>query len=456
MDNIERVYFLGIGGIGMSALARYFSITGKAVAGYDRASTELTGQLASEGIAIHYEDSPELIPLPFRSSKNTLVVYTPAIPVDHTELDYFKEHRFRLYKRSQILGLITRRHKTVAVAGTHGKTTISTMIAHILTKAGPGCNAFLGGISKNFNSNLVLHPESDWVVTEADEFDRSFLQLYPYAGLVTAMDPDHLDIYGDTGNLVEAFNQFIGQIDRKGLLLVKTGLPVDAEKLPSKVYTYSLNGPSDFSAGNIRLKNRKYHFDLIGPGIIVKDLSLEHPGLVNVENATAAVAMALLLGLDPRLIRSALGNFSGILRRFDYHVRTGDLIYIDDYAHHPKEIEATLSSVRELYPEKKITGVFQPHLYTRTRDMADDFAKSLNQLDRLILLDIYPAREVPIPGVTSEMIYKEVRIADKIMCSKEDLLDILKRSRIEVLVTLGAGDIDKYTGPITQLLIEGR
>ncbi len=454
LENIERVYFLGIGGIGMSALARYFSVTGKDVAGYDRTSTELTRQLSSEGIDIHYEDSPALIPPPFRSTQNTLVVYTPAIPADQSELGYFKENHFTLYKRSQILGLITHRQKTVAVAGTHGKTTVSTMIAHILTKAGPGCNAFLGGISKNFNSNLVLHAKSDWVVTEADEFDRSFLQLYPYAGLVTSMDPDHLDIYGDAGNLIEAFNQFIGQIDRKGLLLMKAGLPVQADKLPSNVYTYSLNGPSDFRTDNIRLKNRNYHFDLIGPGIGLKDLSLEHPGLVNVENATAAVSMSLLLGLDPMLIRSALEDFSGIQRRFDYHVRTEDIVYIDDYAHHPKEIEATLRSTRELYPDKKITGVFQPHLYTRTRDLAGGFAQSLNLLDRLILLDIYPAREVPIPGVTSEMIYKDVQIADKIKCSKEDLLDVLKQSRIEVLITMGAGDIDKFTGPITQLLKE--
>jgi UDP-N-acetylmuramate--alanine ligase len=438
----------------MSALARYFSVTGKAVAGYDRTPTELTGQLASEGIAIHYEDSPSLIPMPFRSSQNTLVVYTPAIPEDQAELVYFKENRFRLNKRSQILGLITRLQKTIAVAGTHGKTTVSTMIAHILTKAGPGCNAFLGGISRNFNSNLVLHAKSDWVVTEADEFDRSFLQLYPYAGLVTAMDPDHLDIYGNTGHMIEAFNQFIGQIDRKGLLLMKAGLPVNADQLPSMVYTYSLNGPSDFRADNIRLKNRKYHFDLIGPDIELEDLSLEHPGLVNVENATAAVAMTLLLGLDPKQIRRALEDFSGIQRRFDYLVRTDDIIYIDDYAHHPKEIEATLSSARELYPDKKITGIFQPHLYTRTRDLAGDFAQSLNLLDRLILLDIYPAREIPIPGVTSEMIFKEVHIADKIMCTKDELLEILKRSRIEVLITLGAGDIDKFTVPITRLLKE--
>jgi UDP-N-acetylmuramate--alanine ligase len=454
LDNIERVYFLGIGGIGMSALARYFSVTGKTVAGYDLTSTELTRQLASEGIAIHYEDSPGLIPASFRSAENTLIVYTPAVPADHTELGYFKEHHYRIYKRSQILGLISRQQKTVAVAGTHGKTTISTMIAYLMVKAGPRCNAFLGGISKNFNSNLVLHAESDWMVTEADEFDRSFLQLFPYAGIVTAMDPDHLDIYGDAGAMIEAFNQFIGQINREGLLLMKAGLPVDHSKLPSRVFSYSLYGPADFRADNIRLENRMYHFDLVGPEAILRNLSIEHPGLVNVENAVAATAIAVLLGLDQQKIRSALKTFSGIQRRFDYHVKTKDVVYIDDYAHHPREIEATLRSVRELYPDKKMTGIFQPHLYTRTHDLAEGFAQSLSLLDRLILLDIYPAREKPIQGVTSELIFKGVDIQDKIMCTKEDLMEILRQSEIEVLLTLGAGDIDKYIGPITGLLKE--
>lgn len=453
-DNIKRVYFLGIGGIGMSALARYFRATGKSVAGYDRTPTELTRQLASEGIVIHYEDSPDLIPVPFRSVTNTLVVFTPAIAADHAELGYFKDHHFDIYKRSQILGLITRQKKTVAVAGTHGKTTVSTMIAYILATGGPGCNAFLGGISKNFNGNLVLNAKSDWIVTEADEFDRSFLQLFPFAGVVTAMDPDHLDIYGTAGNMVEAFNQFIGQIDRKGLLLMKKGLPVDRSKLPSQVYTYSLKDSSDFRADKIQLQNRKYHFNLIGPGILLKDLSIEHPGLLNVENAVAASALAVLLGLDHQQIRSALEKFSGIRRRFDYHIKTEKVVYIDDYAHHPQEIEATLLSLRELYPDKKITGIFQPHLYTRTRDFTDGFVKSLSLLDQLILLDIYPAREVPIPGVTSEMIFRGVSIREKIMCRKEDLLDVLRKSEIEVLITLGAGDIDTFVEPITKLLKE--
>jgi UDP-N-acetylmuramate--alanine ligase len=454
LNNIKHVYFLGIGGIGMSALARYFHTTGKTVAGYDRTPTALTLQLSSEGIAVHYDDSPEFIPLPFRSPENTWVVFTPALPGDHSELAYFKDHHFKIYKRSEILGLITRGHKTVAVAGTHGKTTVSTMIAHIMTRSGPGCNAFLGGISKNFNSNLVLNAQSNWVVAEADEFDRSFLQLHPYAAVITAMDPDHLDIYGTVESMQTAFNNFIGQIDREGLLIMKKGLPVDSSKIPARTYTYSLNSNSDFHADSIHMENRRYHFDLIGPGIMLKDLSIEHPGLVNVENAVAATAIAVLLQLDHQQIRLALEVFSGIQRRFDYHINREKIVYIDDYAHHPKEIEATLKSIRELYPGKKITGVFQPHLYTRTRDFAKGFAESLSLLDRLILLDIYPARELPIEGVTSEIIFRNVHIKEKLMCRKEQLIDTLLKTNIEILVTLGAGDIDNYVEPIKQLLLK--
>jgi UDP-N-acetylmuramate--alanine ligase len=311
-----------------------------------------------------------------------------------------------------------------------------------MTLGGPGCSAFLGGISKNFNSNLVLDLQSDWIVTEADEFDRSFLQLHPYAAVITAMDPDHLDIYGTAELMQEAFNHFIGQIDREGLLMMKKGLPVELSRLPARTYTYSLKGNTDFRADNIRLQNQRYHFDLIGPGILLKDLSIEHPGLVNVENAVAATAVAVLLQLDHQQIRQALNTFSGTQRRFDYHIKTDKIVYIDDYAHHPKEIEATLNSVRELYPGKKITGVFQPHLYSRTRDFAEGFAESLSLLDRLILLNIYPARDLPID------------IKEKMICSKEQLLKILRKADIEILITLGAGDIDKYVEPITQLLLK--
>lgn len=451
LKNIKQVYFLGIGGIGMSALARYFRATGKQVAGYDRTSTDLTLQLEAEGIAVHYDDDPSCIPPAFHDPGHTLVVLTPAVPQDHTELAFFRNGGFEVAKRSEILGLITRNSKTIAVAGTHGKTTVSTMIAHLMTHAGPGCNAFLGGISRNFNSNLVLHEQSDWVVAEADEFDRSFLRLFPTAAVVTAMDADHLDIYGNLAEMEHAFNLFIGQIAKDGVLLMKHGLPVSHEVMPEKVFTYGMQGEADFHPENIHLEDRQYHFDLRGPGIYIKDITLIHPGLVNVENATAACALAALLGLEPERISTAMGSFSGIQRRFEVHIKSGSMVLIDDYAHHPKEIEATLRSLRELYPDKKLTGIFQPHLFTRTRDFAGEFAASLGLLDELILLDIYPARELPIPGVTSDLIFRDVPIANKTCCTKDTLLDELKKRPIEVLITLGAGDIDKMVEPIARM-----
>jgi UDP-N-acetylmuramate--alanine ligase len=453
-DNIKQVYFLGIGGIGMSALARYFKAGGMQVAGYDRTSTELTLLLEKEGISVHYEDDISLIPASYRTPEDTLVVLTPAVPPDHSELAWFRARNFNIYKRSEILGFITRNKKTIAVAGTHGKTTVSTMIAHLMANAGPGCSAFLGGISRNFNSNLVLQPQSEWVIAEADEFDRSFLRLFPYAAVVTAMDADHLDIYGDLAELHVAFNQFVSQIEKTGILLMKLGLPLKASSVPKQVFTYSLEGKSDFHAENIRLKNRQYYFDLVGPGIRIKDITLIHPGMVNVENAVAACSMAVLLGLPHESIRKAMENFSGIQRRFEYHIRTEKLAYIDDYAHHPQEIEATLRSLRNLYPDKKITGIFQPHLYTRTRDLADEFAASLNLLDSLILLEIYPARELPIEGVTARLILDKVKLADKQICDRKNLLDLIKKTDPEVLITLGAGDIDKMVEPIKRLLTQ--
>jgi UDP-N-acetylmuramate--alanine ligase len=448
------MYFLGIGGIGMSALARYFMLSGKNVAGYDRTRTPLTGQLEAEGIPIHYSDKIDLISHEFRSPSDTLIVFTPAVPSDHSELNFFRNNGFALMKRSQVLGLISKKYKTVAVAGTHGKTTVSTMIAHIMWSGSTGCNAFLGGISKNFNSNLAVNPSSNWVVTEADEYDRSFHQLFPFAAVITAMDPDHLDIYGDAESMNTAFGIYASQIDRDGIALVKSGLPLNSSVLPNRTYTYSLNGKSDFRAGNVRLEDGRYHFDLIGPRLRIDDISIEHPGLVNVENAVAASAMTQLLGIEPGHIRKSLFSFSGIQRRFDYKIKSDHLVYIDDYAHHPGEIEATLRSVRELYPGKKITGVFQPHLYSRTRDLADGFAESLSMLDQLILLDIYPARELPIEGVTSEMILNRVKISDRKICSKEELPGLLDSLDIEILVTLGAGDIDKLVEPITKILLK--
>lgn len=452
LKNIPNYYFLGIGGIGMSALARYFKLSGKNVAGYDRVRTSLTDELEKEGIPVHYEDDTSLIPPSFMSQNNTIVVFTPAIPANHSELNWFRNQGFPIAKRSEVLGLISKEYKTIAVAGTHGKTTVSTMIAHIMWSAPVGCNAFLGGISKNFNSNLAVNTSSEWVVTEADEFDRSFHQLFPYAAVITAIDPDHLDIYGNTAALNEAFIKFAGQIKSDGIALVKKELPLKKEGLPERSFTYSLQGDTDFYAEDIRLANGRYHFNLAGPDFRINDISLEHPGLVNVENAVAAAALTWLIGIHPDHIKKALYNFSGIRRRFDIKINSDQITYIDDYAHHPAEIEATLKSVRELYPRRKITGIFQPHLFSRTRDLAEEFARSLNQLDRLILLDIYPARELPIEGITSASIFKHVNISDRIMCKKEELPALLNSLDVEVLVTLGAGDIDKMVDPITQIL----
>lgn len=460
LNNIRNVYFLGIGGIGMSALARYFYAAGKGVAGYDRTPTPLTRQLSAEGIAIHYTDDPLLVPGPFRSPGDTLVVLTPAVPADHAELAWFRNTGFKIHKRSEILGTIARDKKTVAVAGTHGKTTVSTMIAHIMSQSKSGCSAFLGGISKNFNSNLVLNMESDWLVAEADEFDRSFLQLHPYAAIVTSMDPDHLDIYGNAESMREAFSRFIGQINRKGILLMKKGLPVDRSVAPEQVYSYALDEEADFCAENIRLENRKYFFDLSGPGMIIRDISLMHPGKVNVENAVAASSMAALLGTGHDVIRNALESFSGIQRRFDYHINTSTKVYIDDYAHHPKELEATITSVRELYPGRKITGIFQPHLYSRTRDFHVDFGASVADADVVWVTDVFPAREAPIPGVTGALVADAAREAGapdvRYHASVDDLpqalADTLRGG--DVLLTLGAGSVERVGGEVLRRMEE--
>jgi UDP-N-acetylmuramate--alanine ligase len=451
LNKIHNVYFLGIGGIGMSALARFFHTNGMQVAGYDRTPTHLTEQLIAEGIDVHFKDLPALIPERFRSPENTLIVLTPAIPNDHTELEYFRKNNFVINKRSQILGLITRDKKTIAVAGTHGKTTVSTMIAHILSGSTMGCSAFLGGISRNYKTNLLLNPQSEWMVAEADEFDRSFLQLHPQIAVVTAIDPDHLDIYGNPVVLNEAFDQFIGQINSLGFLLMKNGLRLNPANMPSRVFTYSLQESTDFYADNIQLVNKKYHFDLIGPDTTIRDISLIHPGLINVENAVAAASVATLLDINPDMIRRSMENFLGITRRFEIHIETERIVYIDDYAHHPKELEATINSVRDLYPGKKITGIFQPHLYSRTRDLADGFAQSLSLLDELILLDIYAAREKPIEGISAETIFAKVTQKNKTRCSRQDLIQVLRNREIEVLITLGAGDIDTFVEPIKEL-----
>ncbi|MBN1158874.1 MAG: UDP-N-acetylmuramate--L-alanine ligase [Bacteroidales bacterium] len=451
MDNIKRAYFLGIGGIGMSALARYFRSAGKAVAGYDLNPTPLTVSLQKEGIRVHHNDAPCEIPEAFRRPAGTLVVYTPAVPDDLQEMIFFKEHHHRLFKRSEILGMLSAEMKTVAVAGTHGKTTVSTMVAFLLMHTTAGCNAFLGGISKNLNSNLIYDPESNWMVTEADEFDRSFLKLYPFAAVITAIDPDHLDVYGNVNEMHRSFDQFASQISENGLLLMKKDIPLDLKSIKARILTYSVQGKTDFYAQNIRLEEHRSSFDLVGPGFAINDISLEHPGMLNVENAVAASGIASLLGVESGIIRSAMGSFTGIRRRFDLQVTKENIVYIDDYGHHPKEIEATISSIRTLYPGRRLTGVFQPHLYTRTRDFADGFAESLGLLDELILLDIYPAREQPIPGISSEIILNRVPIRSKMLCRDDQLIPELVKRNIDILLTIGAGDIERFVEPIKKL-----
>ena len=444
----DKVYFIGIGGIGMSAIARYFKFKGMEVSGYDRTPSELTGELESEGMDIHYEDNPDFIP---KDVGKTLVVYTPAIPADMKELVYVREHGYDVVKRSRILGTISEGQRCLAVAGTHGKTTTSTLTAHIFEASGEGCSAFLGGISKNYGTNfLVSH--NDVVVAEADEFDRSFLQLHPETAVITAMDADHLDIYSDIGHVREAFRAFASQVS--GTLIVKYGLDISPKDTGAKIFTYSYDvQKADFHAENISVDGCGYFtFDLHYPHGIISGCSVGVPGWVNVENGIAAAAIALTYGIAPDRVKAALKTFSGVKRRFDIHVNRPGCAYIDDYAHHPKEIEAAMSSIREMFPGRKITAVFQPHLYTRTRDFAADFAKALGGADKLILLDIYPAREEPIPGVSSEMIFKDVDCPEKVMIRKEELMQYLEKEPVDILVTFGAGNIDRFTGPITEML----
>ena len=444
----KNIYFIGIGGIGMSAIARYYNFKGLDVSGYDRTESELTRQLSQEGIKVHYTDSPELIP---ESIEDTLVVYTPAIPEDLQELVTVRKKGYKVVKRSRMLGEITDGQVCLAVSGTHGKTTTSTLAAHILTQSGEGCSAFLGGISKNYGTNLLVSA-NNVVVAEADEFDRSFLQLHPEIAVVTAMDADHLDIYGDLEHVQEAFRNFASQVS--GVVIKKLDLPLEQEDTPAKLYTYSLDNPrADFYASDIRLQeDGHFIFDLNYPDGVIKDIRLGTLGWVNVENCVAASAICLLHGTAPEHIRSAAESFQGVRRRLDVHVNRPGLIYIDDYAHHPAELATAISSLKQIFPSRTITGVFQPHLYTRTRDLAVGFAMALSLLDELILLDIYPAREEPIPGVTSEIIFKDVTCRRKTMLHKEELLDYLAGKELDVLATFGAGDIDRLVQPIADML----
>ena len=449
----NQIYFIGIGGIGMSALARYFMSKGCDVCGYDRTETSLTQALCEEGIIVHYTDNVNAIPPSYKTDKkNVLVVYTPAVPASHSELLWFRSQNYLIMKRSEVLGMISKRKQTIAVAGTHGKTSVSTMIAHLLTTSGVGCDAFLGGISKNYKSNLLLAEESRYVVAEADEYDRSFLQLHPHIAVVTALDADHLDIYGTHESMKKAFAQFVSQIKPGGKLLVKHRLEFHVSK-KIQTFGYSLdNSESDFYAENIRLDGDRYLFTLQTPYGAIHDIRIGMPGLVNVENAVAAMAAAILAGAASEKVKAGIASFEGIFRRFDYRICTNGVVYIDDYAHHPEELRFTIESVRKLYPGKRITGIFQPHLYTRTRDFANEFAQSLSLLDSLILLDIYPAREEPIKGVSSKMIFDKVTISDKCLCTKVEVINILDTREPSVWLTMGAGNIDTLVSPIVKLL----
>lgn len=453
IDSLTSVYFIGAGGIGMSALERYFLSKGKVVAGYDRTPSALTDSLQREGVQLHFEENTELIPEACKNPATTLVVYTPAIPDTHRELRYFVEHGFDIHKRAQVLGLITRSGRGLCVAGTHGKTTTSTMTAHLLHQSHVGCTAFLGGISQNYDTNLLLSQESDLVVIEADEFDRSFHWLTPYASVITATDSDHLDIYGDHAAYVESFRKYTSLIRPDGYLIVKKGIDLTPDVQPGvTVYTYATN-EGDFHATNIHTGNGEITFDYVSPLGNINGIRLGVPVYVNIENGIAAMALAQIAGATADEIRAAMPGFRGVDRRFDFKLKNDRIVFLSDYAHHPAEIRQSVYSMRMLYPDRKITAVFQPHLYTRTRDFYKDFADSLSLLDEVILLDIYPAREEPIAGVSSRLIYDHLRPGiEKSLCHKEDLLDTLRNKKLDVLITLGAGDIDNYVPQIYEIL----
>ena len=453
INTIQAVYFIGAGGIGMSALVRYFLSKGKKVGGYDRTPSELTEKLVKEGALIHYEENVSLIPETFLHPETTLIVYTPAIPATHKELMYFQEHHFEIHKRAQVLGMLTQTEKGLCVAGTHGKTTTSTMAAFLLDHSHVGCNAFLGGISKNYQTNLLLSDKSDYVVIEADEFDRSFHWLTPYATVITATDSDHLDIYGTHEAYLESFRKYTSLIRPDGYLIVKEGLELQPNVQPGvTIYTYSAE-KGDFHAENIRIGDGEIYFDYVSPLGNITDILLGVPVYVNIENGIAAMALAQIGGATPEEIKAAMPQFKGVDRRFDFKIKNSHIVFLSDYAHHPEEIRQSVTSIRRLYPNRKITAVFQPHLYTRTRDFYQDFARSLSLLDEVILLDIYPAREAPIPGVTSQLIYDNLRQGiEKSMCTKEQLLEVLKNKKLDVLITLGAGDIDNFVPQIYELL----
>ena len=453
VNTLKSVYFIGAGGIGMSALVRYFLSKGKKVGGYDRTPSDLTATLIEEGAQIHYEEAVENIPSDFLDATSTLIVYTAAMPENHVLLQYFRNNGFTIYKRAQVLGMLTRSSKGLCAAGTHGKTTTSTMAAHLLHQSHVGCDAFLGGISKNYETNLLLSDSSEYVVIEADEFDRSFHWLTPYATVITATDADHLDIYGTEEAYLESFSHYTSLIQPGGALIMRHGITLNPRLQEGvRLYTYSTN-EGDFHAENIRIGGGEIFFDYVSPLGNIKDIQLGVPVAINIENGIAAMALAQLSGATDKEIKAAMASFKGIDRRFDFKLKTDKVVYLSDYAHHPEEIKQSILSMRALYGDKKLTGVFQPHLYTRTRDFYQEFAQSLSLLDEVILTDIYPARELPIEGVSSQLIYDHLRTdMEKTMCKKEEVLDILAKKNIEVLITLGAGDIENYAPQICEIL----
>ena len=453
VNSLKAVYFIGAGGIGMSALVRYFLSKGMKVGGYDRTPSDLTQKLIEEGAQIYYDERAESIPNDFLDPTSTLIVYTAAMPNDHVLLQYFRNHGYTIYKRAQVLGMLTRSSKGLCAAGTHGKTTTSTMTAHLLHQSHVGCDAFLGGISKNYATNLLLSDSSEYVVIEADEFDRSFHWLTPYATIITATDADHLDIYGTEEAYLESFSHYTSLIQPGGFLIMRHGINLQPRLQKGvKLYTYSTD-EGDFHAENIRIGGGEILFDYISPLGNIQDVQLGVPVAINIENGIAAMALAQVSGVTNEEIKAGMASFRGVDRRFDFKIKTDKMVYLSDYAHHPEEIKQSILSMRALYKDKKLTGVFQPHLYTRTRDFYQEFADSLSLLDEVILTDIYPARELPIEGVSSQLIYDNLRPdIDKTLCKKEEVIDILKKKEIEVLMTLGAGDIENYAPQIREIL----
>ena len=446
LKNIHNIYFVGIGGIGMSAIARFFKSQNKNVAGYDKTQTEITNSLEALNISVHFEDKIGCIENSFLNKDETLIVYTPAIPKDHKQLNYFKSNGFKVLKRSEILGIITENTFCLAVAGTHGKTTTTSILGHLLKSCNVKLTAFLGGISENYNSNLILNGDKVSVV-EADEFDRSFLTLSPDMAAVTSMDADHLDIYGDASQLQETFKDFTKKIKPNGKLFVKNGLPIQG-------ITYGIEDGSDYSIQNIKIENGTYVFDVKTPNTTIKNIEFNLPGRHNLSNALVALAMSVEYGLPTKQLAKALASYKGVKRRFSYHIKTDKLVFIDDYAHHPEEINAVHQAVREMYPEKKVLAVFQPHLFSRTQDFSTQFAKSLSQFDQIILLDIYPARELPIEGVTSSWLLSLIENSNKKLVNKEDLISQIKQSNADVILTIGAGDIGAQVLKIKEALLE--